>query len=85
MAKNRGGLVVLSAKVEAGLAETVKRIATAEGETVSKVVERLLQDALNDGAGERIAGDLADQGYQDGLRRGAHEVRQHMKKLWAGK
>ncbi len=84
MGKNRGGLVVLSAKVEAGLAAEVRRIAAQQGETVSKIVERLLVDALEDGADERIAADLADVGYQDGLRRGLHEVRVHMKKLFAG-
>ncbi len=85
MAKNRGGLVVLSAKVEPGLAARVQKAASQGGQTVSKMVERLLVDALNEGAVERIASDLADEGYQDGLRRGMHEVRQHMKKLWSGK
>jgi len=85
MRTNRGGLVVLSAKVEAGLADRIRKMAIVEEETVSKMVERLLRDALNDGAEERIATDLADEGYQDGLRRGMHEVRVHMKKLWSSK
>lgn len=80
--KNEGGLVVLSTKVHPVLADQVKLLAAESNETVSSTIVRLLREALEDGAGARIKRDLEDEGYQDGLRRGLHEARAHMKKLY---
>lgn len=78
----REELVVLSAKMSRGLAEQVREMAQRNGQTVSETIGQLLRDALTDGAGDRIAKDLRDEGYQVGRKEGLHDVYVHMKKLF---
>ncbi len=82
MPRKPSGLVVLSAKVGAGLAEQVRQLADRSDQTVSETVGQLLHLALTDGAGAQIEQTVADQGYQAGLRQGLAQVHQHMKKLF---
>lgn len=73
--RNRGGIVVLSMKSPAELADAVKQLAEELGQTVSLTLNRLVEQALEEGGAERLAKDLADVGYQNGLRRGLHAAR----------
>lgn len=73
--RNEGGLVVLSAKVDAELADEVRQLAESLKQTVSKVMGDLIRQALVDGGAKHLKRDLADAGYQDGLRRGLHEAK----------
>ncbi len=86
--KNRG-LKLIGVPVESELHDAIVSISRANDQKsplpLAQVARDLLWQAINDGAGERVLADLADQGYQEGLRRGMHEVRQHMKKLYGGK
>ncbi len=67
---------------ELGLAEDDGSAGGDKPLPLAEVCRRLMADALAGGAGKRIAEDLADAGYQAGLRRGLHEVREYMKKLY---
>lgn len=82
-ARNQGGLVVLSVKASVELADEIKQLAIDTDQTVSLTLTNLLQQALEEGGAKRLKRDLKDEGYQAGLRRGLHEVREHMKKLWS--
>ncbi len=82
MKANQGGLVVLSSKMAPELAHRVKLAAEDLHQSVSETIWLLLEKALDDGAGDEVAADLEDKGYQAGLRRGLHEVHEHMKKLY---
>lgn len=82
MRKNAGGLEVLSSKVPPELAETVRRIAREQEITVSQVIQTLLEQALVADGELALEEGLGDRGYHAGLKRGLHEVREHMKKLW---
>ncbi len=73
--RNQGGLAVLSAKVSIELWEEVRQLAESLDQTVSLTIARLLEQALVDGGAKHLKRDLADAGYQDGLRRGLHEAR----------
>ena len=78
--------MLLSSKVTAELAAAVDTYAASIGETRSHVVAKMLEAAMVDkDLLEALEADLEDEGYQDGLRRGLHEVHQHMKKLYGGK
>lgn len=80
--RNLGGLIVLSAKVSAELAEEIKQLAIDTDQTVSLTLTSLLQTGLEEGGAKRLKRDLKDEGYQAGVRRGLHEVREHMKKFF---
>lgn len=73
--RNPDLLVVLSAKVSLGLADEVRQLADETGQTISKTIAHLLQQGLDAGGAKQLRKDLADAGYQDGLRRGLHEAR----------
>ena len=90
MAKRQNrGLKLIGVPVEPDLYDAIEAFAAENGGEkplpMAEVCRKLLREAFVDGAGERVAADLADTGYQDGRRRGMHEAHQHMKKLWGGK
>ncbi len=75
-------LVVLSSKMDSKLAQRVKDAAEELGQSTSETIWRLLEKSLDDGTGDEVAEDLESRGFQAGLRRGLHEVRTHMRKLY---
>ncbi len=83
--KNRG-LKLIGVPVEPELYEAIVEISRSQGTVnpvpLASVARDLLWKALRAGAGDELIDDLEDQGYQAGVKRGLHEVRQHMKKFF---
>lgn len=89
MARRNRGLKLIGVPFEPDVHEAIVAISEAKDQEkpipLAEVVRDLVRDALEDGAEERILAKFDDEGYQAGLRRGLHEVRQHMKKLYGSR
>lgn len=83
------GLVPLGLKVEADLFNALMEYADSNGMSASEAGRKLLRVALIDD-GARLGGlasdNLQDEGYNEGLRHGLHDLRvalhRAMTKLW---
>jgi hypothetical protein len=75
----RRGLKLIGVPVEPDTHTAIVELAEEWGEgkplPLAQVVRLLIDKALEKGWDRLVAKDLADAGYQDGLRRGLHEAK----------
>lgn len=76
--------VTLCFKTSPAFAEELRSLAVKLDLTVSALICQLLEKALADGGAEFLRQKFADEGYQEGLRRGLLEARTKIRDAMKG-